>query len=244
MTTANTSELIPNRILAALPETEYQQLLPHLKKIDLPQGEILYNPGDRIEYVYFPHAGVISLVTLLKDGASVEVGVVGREGMCGISIVLGDDRAPSQAIVQIGNGGTRLKASVLHEELKRGGELRNLLQRFILASLQRTSQAAACNRNHHVGERLAFWLLTCQDSIGHNNLKLTQDFIAEMLGTRRAGVTEAAMTLQSLGLIRYSRGNINILDRPGLEEASCECYGVVRQEFDRLLNGPKSSTSI
>lgn len=244
MTTANTSDLIPNRILAALPSAEYQHLLPHLKHIDLPQGEILYNPGDRIEYVYFPNSGIISLVTLLKDGASVEVGVVGREGMCGISIVLGDDRAPSQAIVQIGDGAIRLKANILREELKRGGQLRNLLQRFILVCLQRTSQTAACNRNHHVGERLAFWLLTCHDSMGHNRLKLTQDFIGEMLGTRRAGVSEAAMTLQSLGLIKYSRGDINILDRPGLEEFSCECYRVVRQEFDRLLNGPKSRSSI
>jgi CRP-like cAMP-binding protein len=162
--------------------------------------------------------------------------------MCGISIVLGDDKAPSQAIVQIGNGSVRLKADVLRENLQHsdGGELRNLLQRFILASFQRTSQTAACNRNHHVGERLAFWLLTCHDSVGQNTLKLTQDFIAEMLGTRRAGVTEAAITLQALGLIQYSRGNINILDRAGLEEFSCECYRAVRNEFDRLLNGPKS----
>jgi len=174
-------------------------------------------------------------VTLLNDGASVEVGVVGREGMCGISVVLGDNRAPGQAIVQIGNGAVRLKADVLSEELKRGGELRNLLQRFILVCLHRTSQAAACNRNHQVGERLAFWLLTCHDSMGQNNLKLTHDFIAEMLGTRRAGVSEAAMTLQSLGLIKYTRGNINIVDREGLEEFSCECYRAVRQEFDRLL---------
>jgi CRP-like cAMP-binding protein len=244
MTSANTSDLIPNRILAALPANEYQRLLPHLKQIELPQGEILYSPGDLIEYVYFPSSGIISLVTLLKDGASVEVGVVGKEGMCGISVVLGDNRAPSQAIVQIGNGGVRLKANILSEELKRGGELRNLLQRFILVCLQRSSQAAACNRNHHVGERLAFWLLTCHDSIGHNRLKLTQDFIAEMLGTRRAGVSEAAMTLQSLGLIQYSRGNINIVDRAGLEEFSCECYRAVRQEFDRLLNGPKAAASI
>ncbi len=182
---------------------------------------------------------MISLVTLLKEGASVEVGVVGREGMCGISIVLGDDRSPSQAIVQIPNGATRLKAQVLRDELKRGGELSSLLHRFILASFHRTSQTAACNRNHYVGERLAFWLLTCQDSIGDNNLKLTQDFIAEMLGTRRAGVSEAAMTLQSLGLIKYARGDINIVDRAGLEEFSCECYRVVRDEFDRLLKEPE-----
>jgi CRP-like cAMP-binding protein len=228
-----------NNILAALPNTEYEQLRPHLQKIELRQGEILYHPGDRIDYVYFPLSGMISLVTLLKEGASVEVGVVGREGMCGISIVLGDDRSPSQAIVQIPNGATRLKAQVLRDELKRGGELSSLLHRFILASFHRTSQTAACNRNHYVGERLAFWLLTCQDSIGDNNLKLTQDFIAEMLGTRRAGVSEAAMTLQSLGLIKYARGDINIVDRAGLEEFSCECYRVVRDEFDRLLKEPE-----
>jgi CRP-like cAMP-binding protein len=244
MTTANTSHPIPNKLLAALPNTEYERLRPHLQKMEMRQGEILYNPGDRIDYVYFPHSGIISLVMILKDGDSVEVGVVGREGMCGISVVLGDDRSPSQAIVQIPNGATRLKAQVLRDNLKPGAELSNLLQRFILASFQRTSQTAACNRNHHVGERLAFWLLTCQDSVGNNNLKLTQDFIAEMLGTRRAGVSEAAMTLQGLGLIQYRRGQINILDRAGLEEFSCECYGVVRQEFDRLLNPPKSRSSI
>jgi len=184
MTTVNTSDPIPNNILAALPNTEYEHLRPHLQKIEMRQGEVLYHPGDHIDYVYFPHSGMISLVTLLKEGASVEVGVFGREGMCGISIVLGDDRSPSQAIVQIPNGATRLKAQIFRDELKRGGELSNLLNRFILASFHRTSQTAACNRNHHIGERLAFWLLTCQDSIGGNNLKLTQDFIAEMLGTR------------------------------------------------------------
>ena len=237
MTPANNSDPVPNRILAALPDTEYQRLLPHLKKIELRQGEILYNPGDRIQHVYFPNSGIISLVTLMKDGASVEVGVVGREGMLGISIVLGDNRFPNQAIVQIADGTMKLSANVLNEELKRGGELRNLLQRFILARLQQTSQAAACNSNHRVVERLAFWLLTCQDGVGSSKLKLTQDFIAQMLGTRRAGVSEAAMTLQGLELIKYSRGEISILDRSGLEEFSCECYRIVREEFERLL-GP------
>ena len=236
MTSYDDSNPCQNRILASLPSAEYERLLPRLKEVNLIRGDILYNPGDQIDYVYFPNSGIVSLVTLLSEGESVEVGVVGSEGMIGIPIVLGDDRAPVQAVVQIDGKLMKLAADVLAEELKHDGELRILLQRFIAFSMQQTAQTAACTRNHRIVQRLAFWLLTCQDRIGGNRLKLTQDFIAEMLGTRRAGVSEAAMTLQSMNLIQYARGDIRVLDRPGLEEFSCECYRVVRNEFDRLLN--------
>jgi CRP-like cAMP-binding protein len=241
MTNANSHDPIENRILAALPRKQYERLLPHLKKIDLTQGEILHQSGDRIEQVYFPNSGMVSLVTVMSDGACVEVGVVGREGMVGIPLVLGDDISQSQAIVQVADGAMKLRANILREEIERGGELQNLLQRFVIAHLKQISQTAACNRNHHIGERLAYWLLTCQDSVGNSRLRLTQDFISQMLGVRRAGVSEAAMTLQGLGLIQYSRGDITILDRAGLEEFSCECFKVVREEFKRLLGGRSNS---
>ncbi len=226
---------IQNKILAALPDNEYARLLPHLTEVSLPLGEILYNTQDRIEYVYFPNSGVVSFVAHMQEGASIEVGLAGCEGMVGMPILFGDNRSQNEAIVQIADGAMRMKASVLTEELKRGGELQSLLMRFALALLKQVAQTAACNRNHHVAERLARWLLTCHDRVHGDELKLTQEFIAEMLGTRRSGVSEAAMMLQGAGLIRYSRGQITILDRVGLEEFACECYAAVKVEFDRLL---------
>jgi CRP-like cAMP-binding protein len=235
MSQAAKSELIQNKILAGLPAKEYARLLPHLTAVSLPLGEILYKTEDRIEYVYFPNSGVVSFVAHMKEGASIEVGLAGSEGMVGLPILFGDDVSQNEAIVQIADGAMRMKASVLTEELKRDGELQPLLMRFALALMKQVSQTAACNRNHHVGERLARWLLTCHDRVHGDELKLTQEFIAEMLGTRRSGVSEAAMMLQGSGLIRYSRGHITILDREGLEEFACECYATVRVEFDRLL---------
>ena len=235
MSQAAKSELIQNKILAGLPAKEYARLLPHLTAVSLPLGEILYKTEDRIEYVYFPNSGVVSFVAHMKEGASIEVGLAGNEGMVGLPILFGDDVSQNEAIVQIADGAMRMKASVLTEELKRDGELRPLLMRFALALMKQVSQTAACNRNHHVAERLARWLLTCHDRVHGDELKLTQEFIAEMLGTRRSGVSEAAMMLQGAGLIRYSRGHITILDREGLEEFACECYATVKIEFDRLL---------
>lgn len=229
------SEPIHNKILAALPAKEYARLAPHLTAVSLPLGEILYKTEERIQYVYFPNSGVVSFVAHMKDGASVEVGLVGSEGMVGIPLALGDNVSQNEAIVQIADGGMRMKASVLTEELKRGGQLQVLLFRFALASIRQISQTAACNRSHHIGERLARWLLTCHDRVHGDELKLTQEFIAEMLGTRRSGVSEAAMMLQGAGFIRYTRGHITILDREGLEEFACECYATVKAEFDRLL---------
>lgn len=227
---------IQNKILAALSTKEYARLLPQLELVSLPLGQILYKTEDRIKYVYFPNSGVVSFVAHMKEGASIEVGLAGCEGMVGLPILFGDDISQNEAIVQIADGAMRMKASVLTEELKRdGGELEPLLMRFALALMKQVSQTAACNRNHHIGQRLARWLLTCHDRVNGDELKLTQEFIAEMLGTRRSGVGEAAVILQEGGLIRYSRGNITILDRAGLERFACECYTTVKVASDRLL---------
>lgn len=226
---------IQNKILAALPDNEYARLLPHLELVSLPLGQILHKSEDRIKYVYFPNSGVVSFVAHMREGASIEVGLVGNEGMAGIPILFGDDVSQNEAIVQIADGAMRMKASVLTEELKRDGELEPLLMRYALALMKQVAQTAACNRNHHIAQRLARWLLTCHDRVNGDELKLTQEFIAEMLGTRRSGVSEAAVILQEAGLIRYSRGNIMILDREGLEKSSCECYATVKRTSERLL---------
>jgi CRP-like cAMP-binding protein len=223
----------PNQILAALPAEEYDRLVPHLKLTELSLGHVLYETDDPIDYVYFPSTSVVSLVTHMKDGASIEVGIVGKEGMVGITVIMGDPRAPNQAIVQIADGAMRMKARILQEEFKRPGELQRLLLRYTRATLRQACQTAACNRSHHIGRRLARWLLACQDRVGDNELKLTQEFIAEMLGTRRQGVTEAANLLREAKLLRYVRGHITILDRKGLEKFACECYEVIKTEFDR-----------
>lgn len=232
---ATESNHIRNRILAALPPDEYARLLPHLTAVSLPLGETLYHAGENIAFVYFPCSGIVSLVTHMLDGASVEVGVVGRDGMVGLSILLGDERSPTQAVVQIADSAMRLSAGRLRQELARGEQLVKLLLLYTQARLFQVSQTAACNRNHHIGERLARWLLTCRDRVDSDELVLTQEFIAEMLGTRRAGVSEAASILQTQSLIHYSRGHITVLDREGLEQFSCECYAAVKKEFDRLL---------
>jgi CRP-like cAMP-binding protein len=227
---------IQNKILAALPAQEYDRLHEHLTSVSLPQNETLYKMEERIRYVYFINSGVVSKIINMEDGGSVEVGLVGNEGMAGLPIALGDDVSPNQAIVQIAGAGMRMEAAALREELKRDGQLQSLLQRHTLAMLKQVSQTAACNRSHNVGDRLARWLLMCHDRVGGDEIKLTQEFIAEMLGTRRSGVSEAAILLQAAGLISYKRGHITILDREGLEGFACECYRVVKAEFDRLLN--------
>jgi CRP-like cAMP-binding protein len=224
-----------NKILAALPSKEYNRLLPHLTPVSLSSGETLYETEDRIKHVYFINGAIVSLVTHMEEGASVEVGLVGNEGMVGLSIVMGDDVSQNHAVVQIPDGAMRMKTGKLREELKRGGQLQSLLLRYSLVLLKQVSQTAACNRNHNLGERLARWLLLCHDRVGEDEIRLTQEFLAQMLGTRRSRVSEAAIILQAAGLIRYSRGIITILDREGLEQFVCECYQVVKAEFDRLL---------
>lgn len=226
---------IPNKILAALPAAEYARLLPHLTPVSMSLGETIYESEARIEDVYFVGAGVVSLVANMKSGSSVEVGLIGNDGLVGLSIVLGDNVSPNHAIVQIADGAMRMRAETLRDELKQEGELLGLLLRSTLAMLKQVSQTAACNGTHTVDERLARWLLMCHDRVVGNELQLTQEFIAQMLGIRRSGVSEAAILLQNQGFISYSRGHITIINRTGLESFACECYGIVRAEYDRLF---------
>ena len=224
-----------NRLLAALPDAEYQRLIPHLECVPLSFKQVLHEVGEPIEYVYFPHRGIVSLLSTMADGSMVEVGLVGNDGITGIPATLGDNIATTIAIVQVPGSGMRMKASVLKTEFGRGGSLQSLLLRYIQALYAFVSQNAACNRLHHLDGRLARWLLLVCDRVESNQLPLTQEFIAQMLGVRRAGVTEAANMLQQAGLIRYTRGKITILKREELEATACECYEIINDEFAMLL---------
>jgi len=225
-----------NRLLAALPDAEYQRLIPHLERVELSFKQVLHEVGEPIEYVYFPHRGIVSLLSTMADGSMVEVGLVGNEGIVGIPATLGDNIATTTAIVQVPGSGMRMKASVLKTEFGRGGSWQSLLLRYLQALFAFVSQNAACNRLHHLDGRLARWLLLVYDRVESNELPLTHEFIGQMLGVRRAGVTEAANTLQQAGLIRCTRGKITILNREELQAASCECYEIIQGEFARLLN--------
>lgn len=220
--------LIKNKILAALSDGEYQRLLPHLEPVDLPHGEVLYEMDGPVHYVYFPFNALISLVTQMTDGAIIEVGLIGNDGMSGIAALMGKETSPERAMIQIPDGGARAKFSVIKEEFKRGGELHLLLLSYARMLMRQVSQTAACNATHTTEERLSRWLLMCHDRVASEELKLTQEFIAEMLGTRRATVSVAAMVLQTDGYIKYNRGHIRIVDRPGLESFTCECYQALR----------------
>jgi len=224
-----------NRLLAALPEAEYQRLVPHLEYVPLPLKQVLYKRGEVIKYVYFPHRAIVSLISTPEEGSIVEVGLVGNEGMVGIPAVLGDNIATTTAMVQREDSGMRMKPSLLKTEFQQGGSLQSLLLRYTQALYAQTSQTAACNALHQLDERLARWLLLVCDRVESNELRLTQEFISQMLAVRRAGVTEAANRLQTAGLIRYIRGRITILNRQGLEAASCPCYGIIKGEYDRVL---------
>jgi|ERR1051325_5081608 len=226
---------IQNKILAALPAKEYDRLAKHLSSVSFTHGDILYKTEQRIRDVYFVGSGVVSLVANMKDGRGVEVGLVGNDGMVGLSVALGDDVSPTDAIVQIADGAVRLSADVLKKEMNREGKLLSLLQLNALIMMKQVSQTAACNGSHTVGERLARWLLMCHDRVQGDEIKLTQEFISQMLGIRRSGVSEAATLLQARNLISYSRGNITIMNRSGVEAFACECYGIVRAEYDRLF---------
>jgi len=199
-----------------------------LEPVELPHGKILYETGGLIDYVYFPLKSMVSLVKQMADGKIIEVGLVGKEGMTGIAILMGETTSAERAIVQIPNGGLRAKIGVIKEEFKRGGMLQDLLLRYANGFIRQISQTAACNAVHTAEERLCRWLLMCQDRVASDDLNLTQEFLAEMIGTRRATVTVAAVTLQSAGLIHYNRGQIKIVDREGLESFSCECYDGLR----------------
>ena len=225
-----------NLLLAALPSEEYQRLLPHLQPVALTLRQIVHIPDEPIEYVYFPCQALISVVTILKGGSTIENSLVGKEGMVGIQAFLGNDTMPYQAIVQIEDGGVRMPVAAFKAESSRKGALHELLLRYMRFLFIETTQGAACHSTHPVQERLARWLLNVSDRLQSNELPLTQEFIAQMLGTRRAGVTVAAGALQQAGMIRYRRGNITILDRENLEASTCECYHIIKTELEHLLD--------
>ena len=226
---------IQNHLLAVLPRFESEHLLPHLEQVQLPLGKALYESGDRLNHVYFPTTAIVSLLYVMENGASAEIAVVGNEGIVGIALFMGGETMPNRAVVQSAGDGYRLRGQLLQQEFNRAGALQHLLLRYTLALLTQMAQTAVCNRHHTVDQQLCRWLLLSLDRLPANELSMTQELIANMLGVRREGVTEAAGKLQTAGLIRYSRGRITVLDRPGLEKRVCECYEVVRQEFHRLL---------
>ncbi|MGA9995056.1 MAG: Crp/Fnr family transcriptional regulator [Pyrinomonadaceae bacterium] len=224
---------IKNLILAALPRDEYKRLLLQLEFVPLPVGEVLYQSGEFIEHVYFPDNGIVSLVTHMNDGTAIEVGIIGRDGMVGIPVLLGDDISFEEANVQIAGGGMRLKSSILKETLKRNhSPLLTQLLLYTRELMKQVTQTAACNRLHTVEERFSRWLLMCHDRMESNEVPLTQKSISDMLGTRRASVGTAAKGLQDEGLISYSRGHISILERDELEKSACECYRAVKGELN------------
>jgi CRP-like cAMP-binding protein len=230
---------VENRILAALTDGERENIVPHLERPSLPAGRILFEPGDPVRHIYFPTNSIISMLSAMENGATVEAGLVGKEGVVGISAILGAETSATQALVQVAGEALCIPADVLMTEFKRAGMLQALLLRHTHTLFTMVSQTAACNRLHNVEERLARWLLTTNDRVESDEFLLTQEFIARMLGTRRSGVTVAAGILQQAGLINYKRGRIKILDREGLEEVSCECYRIVKKEYERYLKaGP------
>jgi CRP-like cAMP-binding protein len=226
---------LQNHLLAALPAEDYARLLPALELIPMPLGWAVCESGGHMAYLYFPTTSIVSLLYVMEDGASAEIAVTGNEGLVGISLFMGGDSTPSRAVVQSSGYGYRLKASVLKREFAMGGHLQHLALRFTQALITQMSQTAVCNRHHTVDQQLCRWLLMSMDRLPGNELIMTQELIANMLGVRREGVTEAAGKLQAKGLIHYSRGKITVLDRPQLEKRVCECYAVVKKEFDRLL---------
>ncbi|MBE9117020.1 Crp/Fnr family transcriptional regulator [Lusitaniella coriacea LEGE 07157] len=224
-----------NQILSALPQSEFQRLAPYLKTIAVASGDILYEPYEPIREVYFPDGAMISLVSIMEDGSMTEVGLVGKEGMAGLPVVLGGKTTTSQGIIQISGTVVRLDANILKQEFQQGGELQRLLLLYTQALMTQISQTAVCNCKHVIEQRLARWLLTVCDCIQQEEFHLTQEFISIMLGVRRSSVTVAAGILQQGGAIRYRRGKITILNRDALIKTACECYGLVQTEYQRLL---------
>src|SRR5471032_1269989 len=224
-----------NHLLAALLDTDFDRIAPHLEPVMMRLGDVLYEPGGKLNHVYFPTSSIVSLHYVLENGSSSEIAGVGNEGILGISLFMGGNTTPSRAVVQTGGHGYRLKSNILMEEFNRAGPVLRLLLRYTQALITQMSQTAVCNRHHSLEQQLCRWLLLTVDRLPSNELTMTQELIANMLGVRREGVTEAAMKLQVAGLIRYSYGHIEVLDRPGLEKRVCECYRVVRRECERLL---------
>ena len=232
---ALTADPRQNRLLAALPDDEWARWLPHMEAVDLPLGKVLYESGSSLSHVYFPTTSIVSLLYVMEDGASAEIAVVGREGIVGISLFMGGETTPSRAVVQSAGQGFRLNAGLMLAEFNRAGPVLHLLLRYTQALITQMAQTAVCNRHHSVDQQLSRWLLLSLDRLDSSDLAMTQELIANMLGVRREGVTEAAGRLQEDGLIRYRRGHITVLDRALLEARACECYAVVKNEYDRLL---------
>jgi CRP-like cAMP-binding protein len=229
-----------NYLLAALSAGERERVYPHLQLVTMPLGKVLYESGDVLRHVYFPTDSIISLLYVLADGASAEISVVGNEGLIGIALFMGGETTPSRAIVQSAGFAYRLVGQHIKEEFHRNGDMQLLLLRYTQALITQMAQTAVCNRHHSVDQQLCRWLLLSLDRLSSNQLTMTQELIANMLGVRREGVTEAAGKLHKLGVIRYARGQITVLDRPQLENLCCECYAVVKKESDRLLPSPNS----
>ena len=224
-----------NHLLESLPDTEWLRWKPVLEQVELPLGRVLYESGSQLSHVYFPTTAIVSLLYVMENGASAEIAVVGNEGIVGVSLFMGGETTPSRAVVQSAGQGFRLSAERLKAEFNLAGPVLHLLLRYTQALLTQMAQTAVCNRHHSLDQQLCRWLLLSLDRLSSNELVMTQELIANMLGVRREGVTEGALKLQRAGLIRYSRGHITVLDRAGLEKRSCECYAVVKKEYDRLL---------
>ena len=224
-----------NRLLAALPEGERARWLPQLERVNMPLGQVLYESGKTLSHVYFPTTAIVSLLYVMENGASAEIAVVGNEGIVGISLFMGGESTPSRAVVQSAGGGFRLKAQLMKDEFNRAGPVLHLLLRYTQALITQMAQTAVCNRHHSLDQQLCRWLLLSLDRLAGTELVMTQELIANMLGVRREGVTEGALKLQKAGIIRYARGRISVLDRAALEQRTCECYAVVKSEYDRLL---------
>lgn len=223
-----------SRILAALTPDVQRRIFPHLEEVPLPLGKVLYEPGDKMRHVYFPIDCIVSLLYVMESGASAEISVVGNEGLVGISLFMGGESTSSRAVVQSGGSGYRLQGKLIVDEFHRNGQLMSLVLRYTQSLITQMAQTAVCNRHHSIDQQLCRWLLLSLDRLPTSHLTMTQELIANMLGVRREGVTEAAGRLQRLGVISYHRGHIEVIDRPKLEQLSCECYAVVKKETDRL----------
>jgi CRP-like cAMP-binding protein len=232
--TAASNDPKANQLLAALPPEEWSRWRPQLELVDLPLGKVLYEPGDTLSHVYFPTTAIVSLLYVMENGASAEIAVVGFEGIVGISIFMGGESTPSRAVVQSAGKGYRIASRTIRDDFTRAPVL-HLLLRYTQALITQMAQTAVCNRHHSLDQQLCRWLLLSLDRLTGSELVMTQELIANMLGVRREGVTEAALKLAGAGLIHYVRGHITVLDRPALERRTCECYAVVKAEYDRLL---------
>ena len=224
-----------NHLLAALPDAEWQRWLPQLERVEMPLGQVLYESGGTLSHVYFPTTAIVSLLYVMENGASAEIAVVGNEGIVGISLFMGGDSTSSRARVQSAGGAFRLTAQLMKEEFNRAGPVLHLLLRYTQALITQMVQTAACNRHHSLDQQLCRWLLLSLDRLQGTEMVMTQELIANMLGVPRQGATESALQLHNAGLIDYTRGRIQVLDREGLEKRTCECYAVVKKEYERLL---------